>query len=83
MRTIIVVDNCTSCKINKNNAVKVQKVTHLCNGEDVGALVVLDEVGHSEHDGTHTEAEGPGDEDHPPATAGLHDHSVAHALPWF
>ncbi len=42
--------------------------------------MVLDEGGHSEHDGAHAEAEGPGEEDHPPATAGLHDDSVAHAL---
>lgn len=42
--------------------------------------MVLDEVGHGEHDGAHAEAEGPGQEDHPPPTAGLHDDGVAHSL---
>ena len=53
---------------------------HLRDGKDISALVVLDEVGHSEHYGAHAETEGPGEEQHPPPLAGLHDDGVPHAL---
>ena len=53
---------------------------YLRDGENIGALMVLDEVCHRVHNDAHAEAEAPGQDDHPPALAGLHDHGVAHAL---